>query len=292
MTKTTEQRHPLSENLDKLEIYEILNLINSEDEVIPMIIKKNLKKIKKIIDNVISSFKNSGRLFYVGSGTSGRLGILDASECPPTFKVSPSLIQGIIAGGKSAVYKAIEGAEDSYKDGCEVIKTKGINSNDSVIGISASGNAKYVLGALETSYNLHAYTSLITFNNIKKEYYIDDIISIIVGPELITGSTRMKAGTATKMILNMISTVSMIKSNKVYKNYMVDLKISNDKLKNRAVNIIKDLTELNSIQSKKLLIKANNDVKIALVMNHLSIDYENAQIELKKFNGNLRNILE
>ena len=292
MTKTTEQRHPLSENIDILEIYDILNLINSEDKIIPEIIKKNLMKIEKIIENVIYSFKNGGRLYYVGSGTSGRLGVLDASECPPTFKVSELLVQGIIAGGKDAMYKSIEGAEDSYEDGCNAIQFRKINSNDCVIGISASGNAKYVLGALETSHNLNAYTSLITFNDIKKVKYISDIISIIIGPELITGSTRMKAGTATKMILNMISTVSMIKSNKVYKNYMVDLKVCNNKLRNRAINIIKDLTQLSSIKSKTLLKKANNNVKIALVMNHLSINYKNAQIELKKFDGNLRNILE
>ena len=292
MNKTTEQRHPLSKNLDMMSIYQILELINSEDATIPSIIKKNLIDIEHIIDNVIKGFKNNGRLFYVGCGTSGRLGILDASECPPTFKVDQSLIQGIIAGGISAIYESAEGAEDSFEDGYEIIKNKNINNNDTVIGISASGNAQFVLGALKCAYEEGSFTSLLTFNNIKTEKFINSILSIIVGPEIISGSTRMKSGTATKMILNMISTISLIKSNKIYKNYMVDLKVNNEKLKNRAVCIIKDICKLSTKNAALLLLKANNDVKVAIVMFFLKANRQQANNELIKTNGNLRKIIE
>ena len=292
MTKITEQRNILSENLDNLDPIEILQIINSEDAILHKSIEKNINKINKVVEIVIESFKNHGSLYYVGAGTSGRLGVLDASECPPTFKADINMVQGIIAGGTKALYESIEGAEDSFEKGADIIKNKKINSKDSVIGISASGSAAFVLGALKKSSELGAYTCLITFNKIKKEYYIKDLLSTNVGPEIITGSTRMKAGTATKMILNMISTTSMIKSNKIYKNYMVDLKVSNKKLKKRAINIINELTGLDYFKSEELLQLANNNVKASLVMNHLSIDYKQALCELDKFNGSLRKILD
>ncbi len=293
MTKITETKNPQSNNLDNMSISKIIELMNIEDKRIPVIIGKNLHVIEKVINNVINSFESNGRLFYIGCGTSGRLGVLDASQCPPTFKTDPFLVQGVIAGGYGALSKSIEGAEDSFDDGKKIILDKKIKQSDVVIGISASGSAKFVLGALSKSFELGAYTSLITFNNFNEDdYYINDIISYNLGPEIISGSTRMKAGTATKMILNMISTTSMIKSNKVYKNYMVDLKVSNEKLKDRAINIISDITKLDIIKSSSLLKLAKNDVKVALVMNHTDLSYNSACELLKKNKGKLRNILE
>ena len=293
MTKITETRNSLSNNLDEMSISRIIQLINNEDKEIPNIIGQNLDIIKNVINNIINTFESNGRLFYVGCGTSGRLGVLDASECPPTFKTDPSDVQGIIAGGYDALYKSIEGAEDSFEDGQSIIIDKKIKSSDSVVGISASGSAKFVLGALSQSFNFGAYTCLITFNDFNNDKsYINDIISYNLGPEIISGSTRMKAGTATKMILNMISTTSMVKSNKVYKNYMVDLKVSNRKLKSRAINIISEITKLNNKKSSLLLKSAKNDVKVALVMNHNDLSYKAACELLDKNKGNLRNILQ
>ncbi len=293
MTKITETKNPQSNNLDNMSISKIIKLMNIEDKKIPIIISKNLDVIEKVINNVINSFESNGRLFYIGCGTSGRLGILDASECPPTFKTDSSLVQGVIAGGYGALYKSIEGAEDSFNEGQKIILDKNIMKSDTVIGISASGSAKFVLGALSKAFELGAYTSLITFNEFNDDdSFINDILSYNLGPEIISGSTRMKAGTATKMILNMISTTSMVKSNKVYKNYMVDLKVSNKKLKDRATNIISDITKLDTIKSSSLLKLAKNDVKVALVMNHTDLSYNAACELLKKNKGKLRNILE
>ena len=293
MTKITETKNPQSNNLDNMSISKIIELMNMEDKEIPKIIGQNLELIEKVIKNVINSFESNGRLFYIGCGTSGRLGVLDASECPPTFKTDPSLVQGIIAGGYGALSKSIEGAEDSFDDGEEVIIHEKIKQSDVVIGISASGSAKFVLGALSKAFELGAYTCLITFNSFNEDdSYIKDIISYNLGPEIISGSTRMKAGTATKMILNMISTTAMIKSNKVYKNYMVDLKVSNEKLKDRAINIISDITKLDIIKSSSLLKLAKNDVKVALVMNHTNLSYDSSFELLEKNKGKLRNILK
>ena len=293
MTKITETKNPLSNNLDNMSISKIIELMNNEDKEIPKIISGKLNIIKNVINNVINTFESNGRLFYIGCGTSGRLGVLDASECPPTFKINPSLVQGIIAGGYDALYKSIEGAEDSFDDGQKIVLDKNIKSSDSVIGISASGSAQFVLGALSKSFDLGAYTCLITFNDfIGNNSYINEIISYNLGPEIISGSTRMKAGTATKMILNMISTTSMVKSNKVYKNYMVDLKVSNKKLKARAIHIISDITKLSSSKASSLLKLAKNDVKVALVMNHTNLSYNSACEFLELNKGKLRNILE
>jgi len=292
MKKITETRHPLSENLDKMTTIDILHLMNSEDRSIPIIINKHLRNIEKIIENVISSFQKGGRLFYIGCGTSGRLGILDASECPPTFKVDKSLVQGIIAGGKNAVFQSIEGAEDSYDDGYNICEQNNINSNDSVIGISASGSAPFVLGSLKYASNQKAFSSLLTFNQIEHFEYINVILEIITGPEIISGSTRMKAGTATKMILNMISTISMIKSNKIYKNYMVDLKISNNKLKRRAINMLNEILNISDSKSEKLLLHANGDIKTAITMYTLKINNNDANKLLADNKGDLRKIIE
>ena len=292
MKKITETRHQLSENLDKMSTIDILHLMNSEDKSIPTIINKHLKTIEKLIEHVIFSFKKGGRLFYIGCGTSGRLGILDASECPPTFKVDKSLVQGIIAGGKNAIFESIEGAEDSYDDGYNICEENNINSNDSVIGISASGSAPFVLGSLKYASEKKAFSSLITFNHIDHIKYINIILEIITGPEIISGSTRLKAGTATKMILNMISTISMIKSNKVYKNYMVDLKISNNKLKKRAIQMLNEILNVSYSKSEELLIHTDGDIKAAIIMHTLDISNSDANKLLSDNKGNIRKIIE
>ena len=292
MKKITESRNPLSDNLDIQSISDILSIINSEDQVIPKIIADYLCQIEIIIEHVINSFNNKGRLYYVGCGTSGRLGVLDASECPPTFKVDKTLVQGIIAGGDIALRESVENAEDSYEDGYNVIKSYKITNNDTVIGISASGSAKFVLGSLKSAKERGAYTSLITFNKIPSLDFVDNILSIIIGPEIISGSTRMKAGTATKMILNMISTVSLVKSHKVYKNYMVDLNITNEKLKNRAINIIKDICHTSAEKASIYLHNSDSNVKVAIVMYKLNLSKEESLLMLEKNKGNLRKIIE
>ena len=292
MDKITEKQNPKSNNLDNMTTVEILNLINQEDAVIHSEIKKSIPKIEKMIDEIVLNIKNGGRIIYVGCGTSGRIGVLDASECPPTFSVDKNLVQGIIAGGDSALKNAIENIEDSFLDGSKDILLKDVKNNDSVIGISANGSANYVHGALIEAKNNNALTALITFNDYAKDDYLDHLIITVVGPEIISGSTRMKAGTATKMILNMISTTVMIKLNKVFKNYMVDLNVSNQKLYSRAINIISNITNLNSKKSKILLTNAKENVKCAIVMNALNIDYEKSLKLIEESNGNIRKIID
>ena len=289
--KITEQQNPNSMNIDSLDIGEILRTINNEDERVAKAVKEAIPQIHLFIESLVDSFWQGGRLFYVGAGTSGRLGVLDASECPPTFNVHESLVQGIIAGGINAVYKSVEGAEDSYDDGYSVCKKNNINSNDSVIGISANGSAPFVLGALKYASEKNAFSTLLTSNHVKQIDYIDMILEIITGPEIISGSTRMKAGTAIKMILNMISTTSMIKLNKTFGNLMVDLHASNEKLWDRGARIVSKITNLDYTDSLKLLQSANGDVKVAIVMNKLNMNMQDARVQIIKHKGSLRVIL-
>ena len=265
--KITESQNPNSLKLDSLSTIQIIELINNEDSKLSLLIKEIIPEISKIANQAASNIKKGGRLIYVGAGTSGRLGVLDASECPPTFSVRPNLVIGIIAGGKQALHKAIEGAEDDLKLASHDFKKNKINEKDTVVGITTSGTTPYVMKILKEAKKIGAFTSIITSNKINNKKYIDVKIECIVGPEIITGSTRMKAGTATKMILNMISTTTMIKLNKVYKNLMVDLKINNNKLLNRAITIITSITDLDAKESKKLLKKANGEVKTAILMH-------------------------
>ena len=292
MSKITESKNKVSQNIDSMKISDILNIINDEDKKVPSSISNHLSEIERIIRDVVHSFNNEGRLFYVGCGTSGRIGVLDASECHPTFSVSHDMVQGIIAGGKTALYKSIEGAEDSFEDGFNSLKDKKITSNDSVIGISANGEAPFVLGALSYAFSISASTSLISFNKLKKKKFVKNNLSIIVGPEIITGSTRMKAGTATKLILNMISTTAMIKMNKTYSNYMVDLKISNNKLHQRGIRIISEITGVDTDSASLLLKKANKNVKAAIVMQLTGLSYEKTIKKLSLNNGNLRDAIK
>ena len=289
--KITEQRNINSENIDEMSIKQILSLINNEDKYIIIAIKKVLPLIEKIIIDVINTIRNKGRVFYIGSGTSGRLGVIDAAECPPTFSLEKETIQGIIAGGYQAMFQSIEGAEDNYKDGYNIISSYKIKSNDIVIGISASGNTPFVIGAIEASNTIGCITSLIT-NNLVENIKINHIIPLITGPEIITGSTRMKAGTATKMVLNMITTTSMIKLNKTYGNYMVDLNASNNKLWDRGARIISDITGLVHNDSLTSLKRAKGKVKVAILMILKECSYNDAEHYLEESRGSLKKAMK
>ena len=289
--KITEQQNSASANIDENSTLEILSIINNEDAEVALAIQNKLSEIEAFIKSLIPRVKSGGRLFYVGSGTSGRLGVLDAAECPPTFSTSPTMVKGIIAGGYDALVRSIEGAEDNPTDGAKAIIDYGINSESTVLGITASSTTPFVLGALEKAKEYGAMTGLLLCNNPPKLEYVDHIISIIVGPEVISGSTRMKAGTATKMVLNMITTTLMIKLNKTYGNLMVDLKASNEKLWDRGTRIIQHLTDLSYDDSLKLLQSADGEVKTAVVMEKLKVGVRVARELLSEKRGSLRKVL-
>lgn len=239
----TESRNPKTMNIDLMPIHEILKVMNEEDQTVPLAVEKVIPEIEKAVKFAIDSFQKGGRLIYIGAGTSGRLGILDASECPPTFGVEPGMVQGIIAGGLEAISKAIEGAEDNETLGGDDLKRIGLTENDTVVGIAASGRTPYVIGALNYAKQIGAKTVAISNNkNSQIGKLVDVAIEVETGPEVITGSTRLKAGTAQKLVLNMISTTSMIGIGKVYENLMVDVQPTNEKLVNRAQRIIMDAT--------------------------------------------------
>jgi len=292
MDNITEKQNSKSKTIDKSSTYEILSIINEEDKKIAAVIQEIIPEITLVVDCVVDNFKKGGKLFYFGCGTSGRLGVLDASECPPTFSVSREMVQGVIAGGNKALVKSIEKAEDSSNDGKKNIEKNKINNLDTVIGLSAIGTANYVHGALIEAKKRNASTVLISCNYLNKKKYIDYSINAVVGPEIIAGSTRMKAGTATKMILNMISTTAMIKLNKVYNNLMVDVNISNKKLFNRALNIISNICSCSLKESKFYLDRSSGNVKAAIVMKEKSISLSNSILLLNKYNGSLRDVLE
>ena len=290
--KITEQQNSASKNIDTHSTLGILGIINSEDAGVPLAIQKILHHIEAFIDALVPKIQDGGRLFYVGTGTSGRLGVLDAVECPPTFSTNPDMVQGIIAGGYDALVKSIEGAEDVTADGAAAILNYEINAEDIVLGITASSSTPYVLGALEKAKEIGAMTGLLLCNNPPKLEYVDHIISAIVGPEVITGSTRMKAGTATKMVLNMITTTLMIKLNKTYGNLMVDLKASNKKLWDRGTRIISHLTRLDYDDSLQLLQSAKGEVKTAIVMNKKNCTYDDGVQLLKSVSRSLKKALD
>lgn len=276
----TEQRNPQSEEIDCLSTFDILKIINNEDKKVPLAVETQLPNIVKAVDLIVHSFKQGGRLFYFGAGTSGRLGILDASECPPTFGTPYEMIQGVIAGGKDAVFKAVEGAEDSPEDGVNEVITRNILPPDIICGITASGRTPFVRGALEEARKRNVPTILISTVNTEKLNEIgvvaDVIIAPNVGPEVIAGSTRMKSGTAQKLILNMLTTASMIRLGKTYSNVMVDLQQTNNKLRERSKNIIMKLANLDYDTSERLLLESKGNVKTALVMALAGVDAEKA----------------
>jgi len=261
----TENNNRLSQELDELSPLEIVRLMNLNDYDVLNAVEKESEKIAAVIEEIIATFRNNGRLFYLGAGTSGRLGVLDASECPPTFKTPPEMVQGLIAGGEIALTTAVEGAEDDGNAGRQEIKSK-VSNKDLVVGISANGKAPYVLDGLAEAKAIGAKTVLLTCNNLEKKEFIDQQLVLLVGPEVLSGSTRLKAGTVTKLVLNMFTTGALAKSGKVFGNYMVDLNVSNKKLRKRALAIIQTLTAISESEAEELLKKADNSVKVALMM--------------------------
>jgi len=289
-TLTTELRNPKSMEIDALSVREILELINNEDKLIADAVSEEIGNIEIAVNYVVDSFRQGGRLIYAGAGTSGRLGILDATEIPPTFSADPNMVQGLIAGGMDALVRSIEGAEDYLEDGKRDIMEKNVSEKDVVFGIATSGRTPYVLGVLEKSKESGAKTVFLSCNKVMDgNIDADVIISPIVGPEVVTGSTRMKAGTATKLVLNMVTTTAMIKLGKVYGNLMVDLKAVNNKLVDRACRILETLTGIEIGAAEKLLTKANMSLKVAIVMQLGELNLEQAIKKLDEVNGIVRN---
>ena len=292
-TLTTEQRNPNSMEVDALSVREILELINNEDKLVAEAVNKEIDNIELAVNYVVEALREGGRLIYAGAGTSGRLGILDATEIPPTFSADPNMVQGIIAGGMDALVRSIEGAEDYPDNGKKDIMEKNVTDKDVVFGIATSGRTPYVLGALEKSKELGAKTIFLSCNKVDETgIYADLIITPIVGPEVVTGSTRMKAGTATKLVLNMVTTTAMIKLGKVYGNLMVDLRAVNNKLVDRACRILNTVTGIELDAAKKLLTEAENNLKVAIVMQLGELDREQAISKLDEVNGVVRNAVD
>ena len=280
---TTEKRNRASENIDQLSTQQIVDLINAEDARVPTAVARQRKQIAAAVDVIVERFRRGGRLFYVGAGTSGRLGVLDASECPPTFGVPPSLVQGIIAGGRRALVRAVEGAEDYAGDGAEAVTKKRVRADDVVVGLAACGMTPFVHGALKQARRIGAATIFITCApEAVRHIPAEIIINPVVGPEVVTGSTRMKAGTATKLVLNTLTTGAMIRLGKVYGNLMVDLKATNEKLRDRSVRIVMEMTQLSRPRAARLLAHAQGKVKAALVMHFRRVDLIRALAILKE----------
>jgi len=290
---TTEKRNRASKNIDKLSTKQIIELINAEDALVPAAVARQSKQIAAAIDLIVSRFRKGGRLFYVGAGTSGRLGVLDAAECPPTFGVPPSLVQGIIAGGRRALIRAVEGAEDYVQDGAQAIKKKRVKANDVVVGLAACGMTPFVHGALKQARQIGAATIFVTCApEAVGQIPAEIIINPVVGPEVITGSTRMKAGTATKLVLNTLTTGAMVKLGKVYGNLMVDLQATNEKLRDRSLRIVMEMTNLSRSGARRLLTRAQGKVKAAIVMHFRQPNLAGATKILDECNQFLRKAIE
>lgn len=291
-TLKTEQQNKNSLKIDQFPVLDILKTINNEDQKIANAVNKVLPDVEKVVLYAKSSLISGGRVFYVGAGTSGRLGVLDASECPPTYSVPKDWFIGVIAGGERALQESIEGAEDDAAQAKVDLLKYDIKPNDTLVGVSCSGAARYVISALDHARERGAKTAyLITNPTPYLSTEVDTVIAVDTGSEIIAGSTRMKAGTATKMILNMISTATMVSMGKVYGNLMVDLMAVNDKLVDRGARIIQQVTGRDYDFSKKALFEANKSVKIAIVMVSNSCDYDEAVQLIKIANGSLRNTI-
>ncbi len=289
---TTEQNNPDSIAIDQMEPIEIARLMNLEDHKVLQAVDKVLPAIAQAIQTVTQRIENGGRLIYIGAGTSGRLGVLDASECPPTFNTPPSLVVGLIAGGQRALTTAIEGAEDNAQAGAEDLRGVNLSPSDVVCGIATSGRTPYVLGALTYARTIQAATIGVTCNEVSELSTVCDIlIAPVVGPEILSGSTRLKAGTATKLVLNMISTGTMIRIGKTYGNWMVDLRATNVKLKDRSIRIVSGITGLGRNESELLLAASDGEVKTAIVSHTLGISKQAAQERLLESGGRLRSAL-
>lgn len=290
---TTETRNKNTMDLDKMSSIEIATAMNMEDEKVITAVRDALPQISEVIDICTEKLKGGGRIIYMGAGTSGRLGLLDAVECPPTFGVPSDLVVGLIAGGSSAFIKAVEGAEDSKTLGVEDLKALNLTSKDVVIGIAASGRTPYVIHGLKYAREVGCKTAVVVCNkDSEMAKYSDIAIELVVGPEVLTGSTRLKAGTSQKMALNMISTGSMVGIGKAYQNLMVDVMQTNEKLVTRAENIIIEATDANRETARKALKESNGKVKTAIIMILLNCNYDEAEIRLEKAEGHVRYALE
>ncbi len=290
---TTEQRNPRSRDIDRRTTLQIVDIINAEDRKVPAAVARERKAIARAADLIVERLRRGGRLFYVGAGTSGRLGVLDASECPPTFGTPPSLVQGIIAGGRRALVRAIEGAEDYPEIGAAAVDRKGLKPRDAVVGIAACGMTPFVWGAIGRARRVGAATVFVTCApEVKDSINVDVVINPDVGPEVVTGSTRMKAGTATKLVLNTLTTTAMIQLGKVYGNLMVDLKATNEKLVDRAERIVAELTGLSRARAGALLKKAHGDLKPAVVMHFRKVGFAEAERILRDAGASLRRAIK
>ncbi len=286
-SRLTEQRNPKSTKIDKLDVLGIVDLINNEDRLVAAAVSDEREAIARAIELVEKAFQGGGRLVYVGAGTSGRLGVLDAAEMPPTFGVDPGMVHGVIAGGYQALVRSQEGAEDHLEDGAAAINNLDVGQRDFVLGIATSGSTPYVHGALSRARELGARTGFLLCTSppaaLLSEH--DVVIAPLVGAEVITGSTRMKAGTATKLVLNTITTGAMVRIGKVYSNLMVDLQVTCEKLRDRGERILSELLNLDQPAAATLLDRASGDVKTALAMGHLGIDREEALKRLDAAGG-------
>ena len=288
-TLITEQRNPNSMHVDSLSALEIVQLMNKEDKQVPLAIEKCLPQIAQAVECIVAAFQQGGRLVYIGAGTSGRLGVLDASECPPTFGVSPEMVKGIIAGGERALRHPIEGAEDSKAQAVFDLQTIHFSSKDVLVGIAASGRTPYVIGSLEYAKSLGSVTVSIASNpNSAMANIVDIAIDTVVGPEVLTGSSRLKSGTAQKLVLNMLTTASMILMGKCYQNLMVDVQASNEKLKARAIRIVMQATDCDKALAEETLKQADQNAKLAIMMILSGLDRAQAEALLEKHQGKLQ----
>ena len=288
-TLITEQRNPNSIHVDSLSALEIVQLMNEEDKQVPLAIEKCLPLIAQAVERIVAAFQQDGRLVYIGAGTSGRLGVLDASECPPTFGVSPEMVKGIIAGGERALRHPIEGAEDSKAQAVVDLQTIQFSSKDVLVGIAASGRTPYVIGALEYAKSLGSVTVSIASNpNSAMANIVDIAIDTVVGPEVLTGSSRLKSGTAQKLVLNMLTTASMILMGKCYQNLMVDVQASNEKLKARAIRIVMQATDCDKALAEETLKLADQNAKLAIMMILSGLARAQAEALLEKHHGKLQ----
>ena len=293
MRLSTEKPNPATASIDQMSTLDMLTAINEEDAGVALAVRSALPEIARAVDTVAQSLRSGGRLFYVGAGTSGRLGILDAVECVPTFGTSPEQVQSLLAGGQEAVFRAVEGAEDSEDMGRHDLRQRGFCRDDVVCGIAASGRTPYVIGALRYAKSLGARSIALCCNEEAPILELADIgIAVDVGPEVIAGSTRMKAGTAQKLILNMLSTATMISLGKVYRNLMVDLRVTNQKLAERALRLVMQLADSDEAQAAALLSETDNDVKTAVVMARLGITLSEARERLRRADGYLYRVID
>lgn len=287
----TEQRNPNSMDLDQLSALEIVQLMNNEDKQVPLAIEKCLPQIAQAVEKIVEAFQSGGRLIYIGAGTSGRLGVLDASECPPTFGVSPEMVKGIIAGGDKALRNPIEGAEDNPQAGMNDLQSIDFSAKDVLVGLAASGRTPYVMGALHYAKSLGATTISIASNpNCAMSQLSDIAIETVVGAEVLTGSSRLKSGTAQKLVLNMLTTASMVLIGKCYQNLMVDVQASNQKLIARAVRIVMQATDCSKSEAESALHAADNHAKLAIMMILANVKRAEAERLLAENHGRLRSV--